>query len=418
VKKLSLLLFCLLVIGLGIYFTIQRQDQAPNDDIIPPPTGDQKNEKKPSTPRDPLQEQLAQMTLEEKVGQLVIVGMDGTELNEKIKNLIQNYHAGGVILYKKNITGSTQLLQLLNQLKSSNNSKIPLFLSLDEEGGPVSRLPDEITKLPSNKIIGEINNENLSYNLGQALALQLKAYGFNLNFAPVLDINSNPQNPVIGDRSFGAGADLVSRLGVATIKGLQDGGVIPVGKHFPGHGDTLVDSHVGLPVVTYDLDRLRNFELLPFQAAIGSGVDAMMVAHILLPKLDDKFPASLSHNIITGLLKEELGFQGLVVTDDLTMGAIVKHYSLAQAAVQAVKAGNDLLLVCHDYESQLAVLQALQTAVASGDIPEARIEESVYKILQLKQKYNLSDRPVEAVDTEAVNAKVRKLLDSFLMPAN
>ncbi|NLM51427.1 MAG: beta-N-acetylhexosaminidase [Firmicutes bacterium] len=417
-KKLSLLLFCLLVIGLGIYFTIQRQDQAPNDDIIPPPTGDQKNEKKPSTPRDPLQEQLAQMTLEEKVGQLVIVGMDGTELNEKIKNLIQNYHAGGVILYKKNITGSTQLLQLLNQLKSSNNSKIPLFLSLDEEGGPVSRLPDEITKLPSNKIIGEINNENLSYNLGQALALQLKAYGFNLNFAPVLDINSNPQNPVIGDRSFGAGADLVSRLGVATIKGLQDGGVIPVGKHFPGHGDTLVDSHVGLPVVTYDLDRLRNFELLPFQAAIGSGVDAMMVAHILLPKLDDKFPASLSHNIITGLLKEELGFQGLVVTDDLTMGAIVKHYSLAQAAVQAVKAGNDLLLVCHDYESQLAVLQALQTAVASGDIPEARIEESVYKILQLKQKYNLSDRPVEAVDTEAVNAKVRKLLDSFLMPAN
>ena len=417
-KKLSLLLFCLLVIGLGIYFTIQRQDQAPNDDIIPPPTGDQKNEKKPSTPRDPLQEQLAQMTLEEKVGQLVIVGMDGTELNEKIKNLIQNYHAGGVILYKKNITGSTQLLQLLNQLKSSNNSKIPLFLSLDEEGGPVSRLPDEITKLPSNKIIGEINNENLSYNLGQALALQLKAYGFNLNFTPVLDINSNPQNPVIGDRSFGAGADLVSRLGVATIKGLQDGGVIPVGKHFPGHGDTLVDSHVGLPVVTYDLDRLRNFELLPFQAAIGSGVDAMMVAHILLPKLDDKFPASLSHNIITGLLKEELGFQGLVVTDDLTMGAIVKHYSLAQAAVQAVKADNDLLLVCHDYESQLAVLQALQTAVASGDIPEARIEESVYKILQLKQKYNLSDRPVEAVDTEAVNAKVRKLLDSFLMPAN
>jgi len=417
-KKLSIFLFCLILIGSGVYFAVQRQDRAPNGDMLPPPAGDQNDKGQPPIPRDPLKEQLNKMTLEEKVGQLVIVGMDGTELTENITNLIQNYHAGGVILYQKNITNSMQLLQLLNQLKSSNNSKIPLFLSLDEEGGAVSRLPDEVTKLPSNKIIGEIDNEKLSYNIGLALALQLQAYGFNLNFAPVVDINSNPQNPVIGDRSFGAEADLVSRLGVATIKGLQNGGIIPVAKHFPGHGDTSVDSHVGLPIVNHDLDRLKSFELRPFQAAINTGVDAVMVAHILLPKLDDEYPASLSHTIITGLLKEELQFQGLVVTDDLTMGAIVKHYSLEQAAVQAVKAGSDLLLVCHDYESQVAVLKALHYAMAQGEIPEAQINNSVYKILQLKQKYNLNNQTIANINVTSVNAEVKNLLAPFLTPDN
>ena len=206
-------------------------------------------------PNDPLTAQIAAMSLAEKVGQLIIVGMEGTTLNNDIKSLIVDHHVGGIILYQKNISNSTQLLTLLNQLKSANSTNsIPLFLSVDEEGGSISRMPEELKKLPANQTIGAVNNPTFSYKVGQALAAQLKAFGFNLNFAPVLDINSNPLNPVIGDRSFGNNPELVSKLGVETIKGLQSGGIIPVGKHFPGHGDTAVDSHLGLPIVNHDLN--------------------------------------------------------------------------------------------------------------------------------------------------------------------
>ncbi|HZK24186.1 MAG TPA: beta-N-acetylhexosaminidase [Oscillospiraceae bacterium] len=322
------------------------------------------------------------------------------------------------IKYKKNISSSTQLLSLLNQLKETNSSNnIPLFLSVDEEGGNISRMPAELEKLPANQVIGAVNNPTFSYQVGQTLAAQLKAYGFNLNFAPVLDINSNPLNPVIGDRSFGHNPEIVSKLGVETIKGLQSGGVIPVGKHFPGHGDTAIDSHLGLPIVNYDLTRLKNFELLPFQAAIEQRVEAIMIAHLLLPQLDDQYPASMSKVIITDLLKTQLNFQGLVVTDDMTMGAIVENYPLGQAVVQAVKAGSDLILVCHDYVSQLTAFTALKNAVTNGTIPEEQINASVYKILKLKQKYQISDQPLSNVDLTAINTHINDLLDTYL-PTN
>ena len=366
-------------------------------------------------PNDPLTAQIAAMSLAEKVGQLIIVGMEGTTLNNDIKSLIVDHHVGGIILYQKNISNSTQLLTLLNQLKSANSTNsIPLFLSVDEEGGSISRMPEELKKLPANQTIGAVNNPTFSYKVGQALAAQLKAFGFNLNFAPVLDINSNPLNPVIGDRSFGNNPELVSKLGVETIKGLQSGGIIPVGKHFPGHGDTAVDSHLGLPIVNHDLSRLKSFELKPFQAAINKQVEAIMIAHLLLPKLDDQFPASMSKAVITDLLKNELNFQGLVVTDDMTTGAIVENYPVHEAAVQAVKAGSDLILVCHDYVSQLAVFRALQKAVTSGEIPEAQIDASVYKILKLKQKYKLSDQPIRNVDLTAINKHIEELLAAYL----
>ena len=361
-------------------------------------------------------DKIKKMTLAEKIGQLVIVGMEGVTINEDIKDLIVRQHVGGVILYKKNIINSTQLLALLNSLKETNAANtIPLFLAVDEEGGRISRLPDELIKLPTNQAVGEVNNPTFAYEIGRLLAAQLKAYGFNLNFAPVLDINSNPLNPVIGDRSYGSVPDIISRLGLQNIRGMKEGGVIAVAKHFPGHGDTEVDSHVRLPVLNLDISRLDKFELVPFKNAIAAGnIDAIMIAHILLPKIDPQYPASLSKKIITDLLKERLNFKGLVVTDDLTMGAIVENYSLEEAAVQALKAGSDLLLVCHDVQGQFKVLEAIKEAVISGVIPEAQINKSVFKILKLKQRYKLTEQIITSVDVANLNKRTELLLQKYL----
>jgi len=365
--------------------------------------------------KDPLWEQINNMTLEEKVGQMVVVGFHGTAVNDDIKNLIEKYHVGGVILYKRNITDTTQLLDLLNGLKTANSlNKIPLFLSIDEEGGTVTRMPDELAKLPTNQVIGQVDNSAFSYLIGKYIAMELKAFGFNMNFAPVLDINSNPLNPVIGDRAFGDNPQLVTKLGLQTLWGMLSRGVIPVVKHFPGHGDTSVDSHLGLPSVDYGLDRLRSFELIPFREAINNGADAVMVAHILLPNIDPDYPASMSKKIITDLLKNELKFTGLIVTDELTMGAITENYSIDKAAVQSITAGSDLVLVCHDYQKELAVIDAIKNAVSNGTIPESRINESVYKMLKLKQKYGLSDQTIDSVDVARINRRINWLLNKYM----
>ncbi|CAG7635610.1 Beta-hexosaminidase [Paenibacillus solanacearum] len=363
-------------------------------------------------PADPIQAQIAKMTLEEKIGQLLLVGIDGYELNEPVKELIETYHVGGFILYKPNIKDGRQLQQLTGALKEANRAAngIPLWLSVDEEGGRVSRMPDELTDIPSALAIGKANKPELSLQIGQTLGDMLSAYGLNMDFAPVLDVNSNPNNPVIGDRSFGSSAELVGRLGVQTMKGLQSRDVIPVVKHFPGHGDTSVDSHVGLPVVRHDLNRLRSLELKPFGEAVKAGADAVMVAHLLLPELDAKAPASFSRAVITDLLRKEMGFTGVVVTDDLTMGAITAHYDLAQVAVQSIAAGSDVLLVGHGREQELSVFRAVKDAVQAGTLPVSRIEESVYRILKLKQRYRLADSPAPQADPAALNSRIRSVL--------
>lgn len=351
------------------------------------------------------------MTLEEKVGQLVIVGIDGYENDEYSKQLMEKYHVGGFILFKKNIKDSSQLLSLLNSLKETNSAanKVPVFLSVDEEGGRISRLPDEFEKIPSNKIIGQKNNSTLSYRVGNILGEELSQFGFNMDFAPVLDINSNPKNPVIGDRSFGTAAGLVSRLGVETMEGIRAKKVISVVKHFPGHGDTSVDSHVGLPRVNHGLSRLENFELVPFKAAIGHNADAVMIAHILLPKLDPKNPASFSKGIITDLLRTDMHYKGVVITDDFTMGAITKNYNVGRAAVKSIQAGADIVLVCHGFNRQEEVIEALLTAARAGQISAERLDESVCRVLSLKQRYSLDDTPSGPVYPHSINAGIDEL---------
>lgn len=355
---------------------------------------------------------LDEMSLEEKIGQLFIVGFKGTTPDNALMELIREKHVGGVILFKRNIKYPEKLLRLNNLIKEINSvsNKVPLFISVDEEGGRISRMPERLSKLPSAKSIGEINDENLSYEVGNLLAHLTKAFGFNMNFAPVLDILSNPENTVIGDRAYGTVPEVVVKNGIKVMEGIRDGGVVPVVKHFPGHGDTTVDSHVGLPAVNYDMDRLGSFELVPFQSAINNRADAVMIAHILMTNIDPENPATLSRILITDLLREQMGFDGVVISDDMTMDAIDKNYNIGDAAIKAVLAGCDILLVCHGYEEQLEVINAVNAAVNDGRISEERLNESVCRILMLKDKYYLTDQSSEAPDIEAINKKIDALV--------
>lgn len=360
---------------------------------------------------DPLAEQLAAMTVEEKVGQLLIGGFEGTEIGDQATRLVQEYQVGGLILYGRNIAGAGQLVTLTNGLKALNGDGIPLFLSIDQEGGGVDRMPPEVRRTPGAYCVGQTGSVPAAQSYGDVLAAECAAFGLNLDFAPVLDVWSNPGNTVIGQRAFSADARTVAGLGPAAARRMMDQGIIPAVKHFPGHGDTAVDSHVGLPVVDKSPEELEETELIPFRAAIQSAgtdgqVPAVMVAHILLTQLDPERPASLSPAVVTGLLRDELGFAGAVLTDDLTMGAVTQSYGLGEAAVLAVEAGCDILLVCHGQDSVPAVRTALLEAVASGRITAERLDESVYRILRLKTEYALTNEPVSPPDLEALNAQI------------
>ncbi len=359
---------------------------------------------------DPLKEQIAQMTIDEKVGQMVMVGLEGYEKDQYSQEMIEKYKVGGFIFFERNIRDAYQTLTLINSLKEANKENaIPLFIAVDEEGGRVTRMPEEFIKLPASRLIGRINNEELCFKIGNVIGEELKSLGFNMNFAPVLDIDSNPANPVIGDRSFSSNEQTVSKLGTATMKGIQTN-VISAVKHFPGHGDTSTDSHIGLPVVNCDLERLKSFELVPFASAVENGADMVMVAHILLPEIDEENPATLSKSIITDILRSEMKFDKVVITDDMTMGAITENFDIGDAAVKSIMAGADIILVCHDHEKQVKVLEALKQAAVDGIITEDELDMHIYRILKLKQKYNLNDEKIESVDVEKINEKIRDIL--------
>jgi beta-N-acetylhexosaminidase len=364
---------------------------------------------------DPIKRKLSKMTIDEKIGQLVIAGLDNYVNNKHSKALINTFHVGGFILLEQNIKNTNQALSLINSLKETNASySVPLFLGIDEEGGRVTRMPTEFVKLPTNKAVGRVNNSSFSNKIRGILGLELKAFGLNVDFAPVLDINSNPHNHVIGDRSFGTNPSLVSKLGIQTMKGIQVQNIISVIKHFPGHGDTSVDSHVGLPIVYNDMKRLNSFALVPFSQAIKNGADMVMIAHILLPKIDPMNPASFSKTIITDVLRNSLRFNGVVITDDITMGAIAKNYNVGEAAVKSLNAGTDIILVCHDFEKETEVLKAIKNSVLDGTLSEQDIDEKVYRILKLKEKYKLSDSKILDVNVNGINNKISSLLNTYM----
>jgi beta-N-acetylhexosaminidase len=357
---------------------------------------------------------VAGMSLDEKIGQMMIAGVSGTAIDSNTKKFITQDKVGGFIFYSENLRSTKQTVQLLNQIKSENASnQLPLLLSVDQEGGKISRLPGGLIPFPTNKEIGTINNSQFSYKIGTILGKELKGFGFNLDFAPVLDINSNPNNPIIGDRSFGNNPEIVSKLGIQTMKGIQSQKIIATVKHFPGHGDTSVDSHLELPIVRKSLPDLQKLELIPFERSIDSGADVVMVAHILLPKLDANFPASMSKKIITDLLRNQLHFNGVVITDDMTMKAITDHYDIGKAAVESVKAGSDIILVAHDPNKIKTAINSLKTAVQKGEISEQRINDSVSRIIKIKRKYQLNNASAGNVNIDQMNQSIKNLLNDY-----
>lgn len=364
------------------------------------------------SPSAEIEETLAQMTLDEKIGQMIFAGIFGTEPEAASLELITEHHVGGIIFNSQNLTGPSQTVRYVNALKNANGiNPVPLFFGIDQEGGRVSKLPGGLLPLPSALEVGERNSETYSYEVGRILAELVRAYGFNTNFAPVMDVNSNPENPVIGDRSFGNDPDLVTKHGIQVMKGLQSENIIPTVKHFPGHGDTSVDSHLALPTVPKTMEELLDLELIPFQKAIQEGADMVMIAHLLFPKLDPTLPSSLSRLIISGLLRESMGYEGVIITDDLAMNAITDNFSIGDAAVMSVNAGSDIIMVANIHDHMLSAVSGLKEAVENGSITEERIDESVMRILKLKDKYAVSDAQTVDADLEDLNALIRSLED-------
>ena len=379
----------------------------------------------PTPTPDPIAEAVAAMTTEQKVSQLLVAGIEGTQLGQDAVQAVQDYQVGGVILFGRNVESAWQLAELTNGLKDLNGDYTPLFLCVDQEGGRVDRMPPEVERTPSAWSVGQtLDTEGVGAAYGALLAEECAAFGFNMDFAPSLDIWSNPDNTVIGDRAFGNDWEWTAFFGMSAVESMEEqGGVIPVVKHFPGHGDTSVDSHVALPVVDKSLEELWQSELVPFNmtlnqedyfgAQAGPSAPAVMVAHILLSQVDPDYPASLSHRVVTSLLREEMGFDGVVCTDDLTMGAVSNTYGMGEAAVLAVEAGCDLLLVCHGADNLTAARDALLEAADSGRISPERLDESVKRILSLKAEYGLTNDPVDTPDVDALNARIGALTEQI-----
>lgn len=310
-------------------------------------------------------------------GAFIVAGFKGKSVSIELKDLIKKGIAG-VVLFTRNYESPEQIHNLCHEIQSL--SKTPLFIFVDQEGGRVLRLKEPFTPFPSMRDLGLRDSELLAYSFGKAIGEELSHVGINAIFSPVLDVNTNPMNLAIGDRSMGKEPHKVARLGRAIIRGLRSAGLLSTGKHFPGHGDTLTDSHHEMPVINHSIERLKNLELIPFIEAIREGVNLIMTAHILYTSIDNVFPATLSRIIIRNLLREELGFRGLVITDDMEMGAIVSNYSIEEAAVLALKAGCDLVLICHDYKKQLMAIEGIEKAIKEGRIDRIELEASHRKI--------------------------------------
>jgi beta-N-acetylhexosaminidase len=322
-----------------------------------------------------------------QVGQLVFVGFDGVTVPPETRSLAREFDLGGVALFKRNVEAPEQVADLALEAASLGKSA-PAWVGVDQEGGRVARMRRPFTEWPPMAVLGRCGDEALARRFARALAAEMRAVGITIDFAPVLDVLTNPSNPAIGDRSLSAHADVVARLGAALIAEMQAGGIAACGKHFPGHGEAGVDSHHELPLIDLPLDRFEAVDWAPFRAAIGQSVAALMVAHVLVPAFDEAEPASLSRQVVTGLLRERLGFGNLILTDDLNMKGCSSKYALPAATVKAIAAGHDAALLCEPrYGEQAAALEALVHAVEDGTLPLAQVEASVNRHARLKAEY-------------------------------
>ena len=324
--------------------------------------------------------------LRQKIGQMFLVGFGGPVLSREEQLIIEQFPFGGFILFAHNCREPRQIPTLCRALWEVA-VELPPFIAIDQEGGRVHRLPPPFTHFPAAACLGEKHDANLAYRTGRATAAELALAGINLDFAPVLDVNSNPRNPIIGNRSFGPEPDQVIDLGSAWIQGLRDGAIIPCGKHFPGHGDTDKDSHLDLPVVEKTLAELQAVEFAPFINACRNRIESLMTAHVLYPALDPKWPATLSYKIVTELLRHQLGYDGVVFSDAMEMKAISANYGTAEAVGLSVRAGVDVMLFCHGLPKAIEAFEHLCAEAERDPAVRARVEDSYRRITALKRRF-------------------------------
>ncbi|MFB9246287.1 beta-N-acetylhexosaminidase [Massilia antarctica] len=330
-----------------------------------------------------------QTDMQHNIGQLFMVGFDALEPNDHIIGLIRERRIGGVILFRRNVHTPAQVSVLCQKLQEINAevSDEPLLIALDQEGGMVMRIEQGVTPIPAAMAFQAAGSVEECRQVNFINGDEMRQIGINMMLAPVLDVNNNRLNPIIGVRAYGEDADTVVRYGMAALRGQQDAGVIVTAKHFPGHGDTAVDSHYAMALVPHDLERLRAVELVPFRAAIEGGVDAIMTAHVAFPAIepDPSVPATLSKAVLTGLLREEMGYEGVIISDCLEMGAIADGVGVAAGAVATLQAGVDIVLISHREDQQRAALAAVSAAVAQGTIGAQRIDDALARVQRLKQ---------------------------------
>ena len=317
-----------------------------------------------------------------RAGQRMFIGFQGTSVNDDLRRVVKEIQPAGFVLFRRNVEEPEQVLELNRELRSLCRAEHPAFIAVDQEGGRVQRIKSPATVWPPMRHVGAA--KEITADVSQAIATELLAMGFNLNFAPVADVDSNPKNPIIGDRAFGTHVAEVAEHLTAFIQAHQTAGIIACAKHFPGHGDTSVDSHLELPWVDRDEVGLRSIELPPFQAAIRAGVATLMTSHVMYPSWDPDYPATLSKKILKGILREELGYEGVVFSDDLEMKAIAGRYSVEEQVCRMTEASVDILLCCEDHQLQLAVFreQMLMQERFQGLEEAAKVSERRIKTLR------------------------------------
>lgn len=348
---------------------------------IDPSADDKENEDK----EEKYQRALAAMTMDEKIGQLMIVGYIDEGISKKwiIENKI-----GGFVLFKRSYNNFSELYSIIINLKSENKlNTLPLFIALDEEGGTVSRLPEGKTPVPGARKVGTYDKTNITKETGRIIGIEMSAAGANLDLAPVVDIAESPLNKLMFDRSYGSDADTVSRHSKAFLQGLSGAGIFGCAKHFPGHGDTVVDSHKNMPVINKTLEEWRMTDALPFNTMISAGVDFIMAGHLAYPAIDSSgLPATMSSVFLTDILREDMGFEGLIITDDVEMLGYPQGDDMKEAVITSFLAGVDIFCVGQTLSVQQTVLEALKDGAASGRITEEQIDASVLRIIRAKEK--------------------------------
>ena len=356
------------------------------------------------------------MDLREQIGQRLVTGFPGTELTEDFRRMVREYKISNVILFRENITDCAQLKQLCGEIQAlvRRETGHGAFITADQEGGLVTRLPGDAVNVPGAMAIAATGDPENAYRAGLLTGRELRALGVNFDLAPSVDVNSNPENPVIGARSYGDTPQEVSRYANRMIRGLLDGGVLCSAKHFPGHGDTDTDSHLALPCVDKSMEELERTELLPFREAVRAGVPAVMTTHILFPQLEpEHLPATMSRRIMTGLLREQMGFDGLIVSDCMEMRAIKDHFGTVNGVGAAMAAGVDLVVISHDTLLSGQAARAAEQAVAEGRLSAAEMQASVQRILALKEKW-VDGMPEGGFDFDAARRENEALLQKTI----